>query len=224
MVGSSINARVAVDHTRGIYYKEFLPRGPLESVKALVKGSRATRARQHNDALRAAGFDAPVNLAWGKLKGGREYLFSESVAGKGVTWWLREELVQRDGAALRLRRRLLHELGQFIGRVHAAGFIHGDLRTSNVLADCTDKGHFHFALIDNERNVHRSPPEGRGLLRNLMQLNMLLPGDLSDRDRMRFFVEWRKQMPELSSAEAKLLAREAYAWAMRRLKAKGKVA
>lgn len=223
MVGSSVNARVAVDSSKAIYYKEFLPRGPMEKVKALVKGSRATRARHHNDALRAAGFNAPVNLAWGELDGGREYLFSESVPGKGITWWLRDELSQRSGEPLVLRRKLLHDLGGFIGRMHAAGFVHGDLRTSNVLAHYTEQEGFQFALIDNERNVQKSPPEGRAVLRNLMQLNMLLPGDLSGRDRMRFFVEWRRHMPELSDEEAKLLALEAYQWAMRRLRAKGKI-
>lgn len=222
MVGSSVNARVAVDAAGSIYYKEFLPRGPLEAIKALLKGSRATRARQQNDALRRAGFAAPENLAWGKLNGGREYLFSEAVPGQGVTWWLQEELQSRTGASLSQRRQLLHSLGDFIGRLHAAGFVHGDLRTSNVIAEYDDRT-FRFYLIDNERNVHRLPPRSRAILRNLMQLNMLLPSDLSDRDRMRFFVNWRNQLDELTVSETRLLGLEAYQWAMRRLRAKGKV-
>ncbi len=205
-----------------VFYKEFLPRGPLELMKALLRGSRATRARRNNDALLAAGFAAPANLAWGRLPGGREYLFSSAVPGQGVTWWLREELVERSGEPLQLRRELLGALGEFIGRVHAAGFVHGDLRTSNVLAS-REAGLFHFALIDNERNQHKQPAAGRGLLRNLMQLNMLLPTDLSARDRMRFFRGWRKHMAELSRLEANLLGVEAYQWAMGRLRAKGKL-
>ncbi len=222
MVGSSVNARVAVEQELGVYYKEFLPRGPLESIKALLKGSRATRARQHNDALRQAGMDAPDNLAWGKLPGGREYLFSTAVRGQGVTWWLSEELRERHGRDLKLRRELLHALGAFIGRMHASGFIHGDLRTSNVLADYRS-GTFHFALIDNERNVVKSPADGRAIMRNLMQLNMLVPADLGSRDRMRFFVEWRQQMSSLSNREARLVGVRAYHWAMDRLRAKGKI-
>ncbi len=221
MVGSSGYARVAVARDLGVYYKEFLPRGPLESVKALLKGSRATRARRQNDALRSAGFAAPENLAWGRFSHGHDYLFSRAVPGLGVTTWLREELVSREGEALRQRRALLRGLGDFIGRMHTAGFTHGDLRTSNVLADYRG-GSFHFALIDNERNRQRQPPPGRAVLRNLMQLNMLLPSDLSTRDRMRFFCAWRERQVDLSRAEAALLAREAYGWAMRRLRAKGK--
>ncbi len=72
MVGSSVNARVAVDQNAQVYYKEFLKRSPLEAIKALVKGSRAYRARRNNEALRAANFPAPVNLAWGSIAGGRE--------------------------------------------------------------------------------------------------------------------------------------------------------
>jgi len=156
------------------------------------------------------------------LPGGREYLFSKAVPGKGVTDWLRSELTERAGTQLRQRRTLLRQLGEFIGQLHAAGFTHGDLRTSNVLADYRN-GQFHFALIDNERNARRRPPDGRAILRNLMQLNMLVPSDLSERDRMRFFVCWRAQMTDLSAAEARLLARRAYQWAMRRLQAKGKL-
>ena len=80
---------------------------------------------------------------------------------------------------------------------------------------------FRFVLIDNESNLQKVPPPGKLLLKNLMQLNMLLPSDLSRTDRMRFFCAWRRQMRELSPLEAKILAGEAYHWAMRRLYDKG---
>lgn len=219
-MGSSVNARVAVNAAEGIYYKEFLPRGPLEWFKSQVRGSRATRARQQSDRLRKAGFTAPYSLAWGRLPRHREYLFSNAVPGKGVTTWLREELSDRSGEALAQRRRLLACLGEFVGRLHAAGFVHGDLRTSNVLAEPTEAG-FDFALIDNERNSRRQPAAGRDILRNLMQLNMLLPTDVTRTDRMRCFLRWRKQQADLTDAEAKLLALESWRWAMRRLAKKG---
>jgi hypothetical protein len=221
-VASSVSARVAYSEQRRLYFKEFLPRSPVESMKAAVMGSRATRARKNSEALLHNGIDAPVNVAWGKLPHGREYLFTEAVEGQGITTWLRQALVQRSGPELQQRRQLLHQLGTFIGRVHATGFIHGDLRTSNVLAQWHGQ-HFRFALIDNERNQQISPPPGKALLKNLMQLNMLLPSDLSQTDRMRFFVEWRRQMRDLAPLEAKLLAADAYHWAMRRLYDKGKL-
>ena len=55
LVQSSTHARVAHSPEKALYYKEFLPRSPAESLKALLRGSRATRARRHNDTLRNAG-------------------------------------------------------------------------------------------------------------------------------------------------------------------------
>ena len=221
-VHSSAFARVAVNRELQLYYKEFLPRSPAESLKALLRGSRATRARINGDALLLAGIDAPVNICWGKLPGGREYLFTAAAPGQGITQWLRHTLVERTGEPLQRRRQLLWALGTFIGRVHATGFIHGDLRPGNVLA-ALQQGRFHFTLIDNERNVQKVPPPGKMLLRNLMQLNMLPLADISRTDRMRFFMAWRRQMRDLSALEAKILGAQAYHWALRRLSDKGQL-
>jgi hypothetical protein len=46
---------------------------------------------------------------------------------------------------------------------------------------------------------------------------MLPLADLGRTDRMRFFRAWRRQMRDLSSVEAKILAVEAYRRAVRRL-------
>lgn len=219
-MASSRFARVAVHRERQLYYKEFLPRGPLEIPKAVLRGSRGKRARLNSEALLAAGFEAPRSVAWGRLPGRREYLFTRQVAGEGVTIWLRQHLVERSGLSLTTRRQLLRQLGSFIGQLHGAGFVHGDLRTGNVLARKQADG-FRFALIDNERNRHGNPPPGRGLLRNLMQLNMHSPAELSRTDRMRFFCQWRREMRELTDIEAKVVAAEAYHWAMSRLYKKG---
>lgn len=221
-MASSSHARVAFHADRQLYYKEFLPRGPQESLKALLRGSRGTRARLNSDALLAAGFRAPESVAWGRLPGRREYLFTRAARGESVLRWLREYLDGRDGTSLAMRRQLIAELGGFVGRLHAAGFIHGDLRSSNVLAARTNGG-FNFTLIDNERNLHTVPPPGRGLLRNLMQLNMMPPAKVSRTDRIRFFRRWRREMTELTDIEAKVVAAEAYLWAMRRLREKGKL-
>ena len=222
LVNSSGYARVAYHAGDQIYFKLFLPRSPLESIKALARGSRATRARRHNEDLHRAGIDAPHNIAWGRLWKGREYLFSTAVPGQGIDRWLRHELPAGSRDDLPGRRALLRELGVFIGRLHHSGFIHGDLRTSNVLAEWRG-GRFRFALIDNERNSRHDMPPGKLLLKNLMQLNMHTPSELSRSDRWRFFESWRRQMRELSDTDARLVAVESYRWAMRRLAAKGKL-
>ncbi len=208
--------------THDIYYKEFLPRGPWEHAKAKLRGSRGERARNNSDKLLRSGFNAPRNLGWGPLPRGREYLFTRAVPGEGVTTWLRLRLHGRSAPELHRRRRLLRELGTFIGKLHRAGFVHGDLRPSNVMAVAVGE-RFDFALIDNERTTSRQPPDMRGLKKNLMQLNMLLPSDLTRSDRWRFFKQWRSEMTTLSEQQTRELAADAYRWAMQRLAAKGKL-
>ena len=221
MVASSNFARVAHNKEKQIYYKEFLPRSPIEKVKALIKGSRGMRARKNSDALRHAGFNAPINMAWGSLPKGREYLITRAVHGEGVDKWIKVTLSNKFIANLKIRRQLLTELGIFIGRLHATGFIHGDLRTSNVLAH-RGNYRFEFSLIDNERNRQQVPVSGKQVLRNLMQLNMHVSTDLSRTDRLRFFRAWHSQMRVLSPLEAKVISTSAYQWAVRRLRADGK--
>ncbi|MBE9537825.1 MAG: hypothetical protein IMF06_02020 [Proteobacteria bacterium] len=222
VVASSGFAHVAHNSELQVFYKEFLPRSPVEKIKALIKGSRATRARKHSEALLKAGFNAPQNLAWGQLPGAREYLFTRAVAGAGVSTWIKSKLPRQEAVELQERRKFLRELGVFIGRLHGTGFIHGDLRTSNILAHRGIE-HFEFSLIDNERNVQYRPPPGKLMLKNLMQLNMHTPAELGRSDRLRFFHSWHSQIRELSPLEAKLIAIESYQWAMRRLHAKGKL-
>jgi serine/threonine protein kinase len=215
-VSTSGFTRVAVNRALGLHYKEYLARSPAASLKARVTGSRAERARSNNEALLLAGIDAPRNIHWGKLPHGREYLFMETAPGTGINRWLTDTLAQHDRETLRVRRQLLQALGTFIGRVHATGFIHGDLRPGNVLAaQIADQ--FRFTLIANERNTHKLPTPGKLLLRNLMQLNMLPLSKLSRSDRMRFFCAWRRQMRNLSAMEAKVLAAEVYTRALKRL-------
>lgn len=220
IVPSSAHTRVAYNRALQIYYKEFLPRGPLERLRALLTGGRAARARKHANALLYVGIEAPAVLAWGKLPLGSQYLFSQAAAGQPIDTWLEKTLAGSDPQTLATRRQLLENLGVFIGRVHATGFIHGNLHPDNVLADLNE-GRFQFTLLDNERTTRKIPPPGRMLLKNLMQLGMLPPAVLGKTDRMRFFKGWRRQMRELSPIEAKVMAAEAYLWTMQQLYEKG---
>ncbi|MDH5173214.1 MAG: lipopolysaccharide kinase InaA family protein [Gammaproteobacteria bacterium] len=222
IVPGSSYSRVAVNAGLKVYYKEFRPRSPLQRLLALLRGSRVTRARRGSDALLYAGIEAPANLAWGSLPGGGEYMFTRAAAGQDVASWLTTTLATRSGEALATRRKLLAALGIFVGRVHATGFVPGELKPGDVLADLLDD-RFQFTLINNERTVKKMPPPGRMLLRNLMELNLLPPSALSRTDRMRFFVGWRRQLRELSPIEAKVVAAEAYHWAMRLMYERGQL-
>ena len=138
IVKTSSACLVACNPSLQVYYKEFPLPSPFGRLTALLRGSRASRWRKHSDALKYAGIDAPDSLAWGKLPNGREYLFTRAAAGQDVATWLRKTLTERTGAALTSRRRLLEALGIFIGRLHATGFLPGDLEASDVLAEQID--------------------------------------------------------------------------------------
>jgi hypothetical protein len=222
IVPGSSSARVAVNTALQVYYKEFPPCSPLGRLAALLAGSRATRLRKHSDALLYAGIEAPESLAWGRLANGGEYLFTRAAAGRNVASWLTDTTGESCASPLTLRRMLLRDLGVFIGRLHATGFVPADLQAEDVLAELRED-RFQFTLINNEKTIKMLPPSGRKLLMNLVQLNLLPPRVLSRTDRMRFFVGWRRQLRELSAIEAKLLAAEAYHEAMRQMYESGKL-
>ena len=215
-VDSSRFAVVACNPQRALYYKAFLPRGWPERLKALLRGGRGRRARDNSDALLHCGFPAPVNVLWGRTPGGAEYLFTRLVPGDPVPQWLRRFA---DAGAADRRRTFLRALGTQVGRLHGSGFVHGDLRPGNILADRQGE-RYRFTFIDNESNSRHREVPGKLLLKNLVQLNMLPAHQLSRSDRWRFFRAWASQMSALEPVESRVLARAAYDTAMRRMRRK----
>ncbi len=150
-----------------VWVKAYPPPGARRARRAFVMGR----------ALAAAGFTAPETLlvAWRRRAG---LLVTRDTGGEDLL-----ALVGRLGGDAGLRgakRRLLARLGADIGRLHQAGFVHGDLVPPNVRV--RDDGTFVF--LDNDRTA-------RGLLavgarRNLVQLGrFVVPGlGLSDRVRV----------------------------------------
>ncbi|MDX1735692.1 MAG: lipopolysaccharide kinase InaA family protein, partial [Halioglobus sp.] len=220
-VASSPYNRVAHHRELGLYCKEFVPRSPAERLRGLLRGSRATRARRNGAQLMYYGFRASRPLHWGRLPGGTEYIFMHAAPGMDINEWLRE-LDGSDAQTLRRKHELLRALGRHIGRLHATGFIHGDLRPGNIIAEEADNS-FRFTLLDNELTTRHSPPPGRSILRNIMQIDLVPAEALSATDRMRFFSAWRSQMRHFTPVEAKVVAREAHRWALRRMALKGAV-
>ena len=89
-----------------------------------------------------------------------------------------------DGALAR-KRALIRAFAKTVGRMHARGIFHGDLRLGNVLA-AREGQNWRFFFIDNERTrkFHRLPSRLR--LKNLVQVNLFIHG-ITDADRLRFF-------------------------------------
>ncbi len=199
-----------------LYYREFPARSPAERFKAWFKGSDASRAWDNNQNLLWSGFSAPPTVARGKLPDNTEYIFTGTAKGERLSEWIKPAHSNNVWSTATQRRKLLRELGIFVGRLHCTGFIHGNLQTLNILV-YQGPSRFEFSLINNEHNTQIQPVPGKSLLQNLTQLNLHPSYEISRSDRLHFFTAWHSQMRDLSDLEAKLLARRSYEWAMQRL-------
>jgi len=199
-VASSDKARVfaaslAVDSARyDVYIKEYLFRSVVDFAKHLFRSSRARRAFYASLMLRSNGFDAPKPLALLEKRLGpfrtESVLVTEAVDGAVPLYRHIEDLAKQGQAALRRKRMVIRHFGSLIGRMHAMGIFHGDLRLGNALVRPEDTAH-RFYLIDNERTRQfRHIPE-RLRIKNLVQINMWY-GGVTNTDRLRFIIEYAR--------------------------------
>jgi hypothetical protein len=137
-------------------------------------GRRALRAFRMAGALVRADFGAPAPLVVG-VRADEGLLVTREVAGTALA----TALAALPGEARRRKRALLAALGNEVARLHAAGFVHGDLVPPNLLL-AGDR----FVFLDNDRT--RRLPGAIGARRNLVQLGrFVVPGvGLTDRVRV----------------------------------------
>jgi hypothetical protein len=135
---------------------------------------RALRAFRMTSALALAGFAAPAPLVVAVRKD-EGLLVTREVAGSALATVV--AAFPRD--ARRAKRALLAGLGAEVARLHAAGFVHGDLVPPNLLV-AGDR----FVFLDNDRTMRL--PLAVGARRNLVQLGrFVVPGvGLTDRVRV----------------------------------------
>lgn len=193
-VGSSPFAEVARFEYEGrqYYYKKYLQRDWLEGIKARVLGSRAERAWRGTRLLEAHAFEAPRMIVAG-WRGAACFAVTLAVAG-GVSLpqYVRGLRSRADLQADRMRRTVAEELGRIVGRMHAKGIVHGDLRWGNILV-VEDPGRLRFVFLDNERNRRYARTPKRKVLKNLVQLNFVPDGVLTRTERMRFWRAYRAE-------------------------------
>ena len=209
-VDSSVNARVARYQPAGqaalYYYKEFFPRNSMESIKAVVRGSRCKRAIKQSDLLLSKGFLAPKTLCSGALINGNEFMVSEAVQGFGVHDYITGQLAAMPKASrIAATTTLMQNLGAEIGRLHRAGFVHGDLRPNNVML-APANGEQRFIFIDNERTREYTRIPQKLVEKNLVQINMIRAEQLSLGNRLRFFEAYCAHYPRYTEMEQRQLA------------------
>ena len=136
---------------------------------------RALRAFRMARALGGAGFGAPAVALVG-TRGRAGLLVTLDAGGEDLL----EALVRRR-ADRRAKWALLRQLGAEVGRLHAAGFVHGDLVPPNLrVRDGT------LVFLDNDRTRRGRLLVRLGARRNLVQLGrFVVPGvTLTDRARV----------------------------------------
>lgn len=215
-VKSSKNAKVfrgkvtfdGVDHV--LYMKRHLCRTVLDFVKHIFRSSRARRAFTASLMLRQNGIDAPEVVAlferrWGPFCTDSSLLTAEVEGGRSMVEVLNDLSGDSGAAALAQRRTLIRTFAETVGRMHARGIFHGDLRLGNVLV-VEKRPSQRFFLIDNERTkkYHRLPSRLR--LKNLVQVNLFIHG-VTNTDRIRFFKAYLAVDPSVQSQYRKLAAK-----------------
>jgi hypothetical protein len=181
---------------REVYVKQYSYKSILHFLKCLFfYGSPARQAFKAKTMLAENGFDVPAIVAMGEC--GTGFLHTKSfLATFGVenTKSLRQLVLETreitTNAQLINWREFIRDFGRTVGRLHAAGIFHGDLRLGNILVR-REENLWRFFLIDNERTRKFSRLPFMYRLKNLVQLNMGPRGILSNTDLMRFFNEYR---------------------------------
>jgi tRNA A-37 threonylcarbamoyl transferase component Bud32 len=189
------------DMDKKVYFKQYLRRSVWDFIKNFVRAGRAERAFKAAEMLAENGFDAPAVIAIGKSGYGllpkANFLATLDIENA-------KQIHQFTPANLKSKRELIRAFGQTIGRMHAKGIFHGDLRLGNILAK-QDKGQWRFFFLDNERTRKFSHLPARLRLKNLVQANMFQAETISNTDRMRFFREYWAQNEKSETGKAALI-------------------
>lgn len=191
-----------------LFVKHFDPPAGWERLKSWCRRSQRSRTERITAALRAAGFSVPPVLLHGVHRPSRrELIVTARAEGDGPILTLRGL-----GSSITAKRAVLVALGGEVGRLHGAGFIHGDLTPFNIRIVVDEPPRLTF--IDNDRTRRNVViARGRRRLRNLVQLGRFsLPG-ITRTDRMRVF---RAYEAALYCRHSRVLERKAAAMLRRR--------
>jgi hypothetical protein len=189
---TSILSLSHVDGPRASFLKIYRRAGWRTDLKDLWRPSKALRALHISRRLADEGFLAPVVLAAGEQRTGR-LLQRAFLLTVGVAWPTLAQLGERLASlpaeeGRRRRRAVVEALGAEVGRLHRAGYVHGDLVVSNILVDEGTPPRFCF--LDHDRSRKRASPSEREQGRTLVELNRLPVPGIHHADRLRFLLHY----------------------------------
>jgi tRNA A-37 threonylcarbamoyl transferase component Bud32 len=146
-------------------------------VYTFFKPGKARRAYLYAGQMRALGIDTPREVAYVECRRGGLLCDSYFVSTECRDPEIRDTLNAPDCPP-----QLITALARFLVEVHRRGVMHGDLNLTNILFRPTDRGGYHFTLIDTNRSRFLTDPTRQDCLSNLRTLT-------HDRDLMRRILE-----------------------------------
>ncbi len=192
-----------------LYLKQYLHRSTWDMLKHLFRPSRAQRAFKASLMLAENDLLSPEAIAVGELKYGfvpvRTFFITRQLENAASACALLEDFTRRADKT-RAKRDLIAAFGETVGRMHAAGIFHGDLRPGNVFGEDTSQG-WRFFFLDNERTRRFRRLPHRLIVKNLVQIGMLHKQILTPTDRMRFFKSYLARNTRLGADYKKLAAK-----------------
>lgn len=174
-----------------LYIKQYLYRSVVDFLKHIIRPSRAMRSLKASQMLAEENLQSPEVIAMGYQRKGPfiagSFLITRSVENAPpLTTQIAKE------TELKNKRQFIRQIGETIGKMHAANISHGDLRTGNLLVKTKEDG-WNFYLLDNERTVKYNKLPEKLRFKNLVQLNMLTDKNLTNTDRIRFYKTYLKK-------------------------------
>jgi tRNA A-37 threonylcarbamoyl transferase component Bud32 len=163
-------------------------RGFVSRLKAKSRAKRSEHVLRISEDLRRHNFGVPsVPLIGENRDTGDEVVVMSEASGFMLTRWMNPS----HHIEVTLRRRILHQLGAEIARLHLTGYIHGDLTPYNIFA--TDDHEIGITFIDHEGTEKTSRVSinvARNRMRNLVQLGHFDTPGVSRTDKFRVFASY----------------------------------
>lgn len=164
------------------YFKEFIPKNRLDTLKFKIRGNRCERWVKQAKIAVDAKLLVPEVLSTGILNNKNPYL----ITAAGPSTCVPDFLYKSPNTDEVKRKQWIKDFAQYIGKMHKAGIIHGDLRAGNILMSISS-GRSEFMMIDIERNSYHKVIPMRLVKKNLVQLIKRLSFDtFTARDRILF--------------------------------------
>jgi tRNA A-37 threonylcarbamoyl transferase component Bud32 len=174
------------------YYKEYLFQNIWKHRKVVTRGTHLRRVAHQ---MSAAGLRSPRIVCHAR-SGFRIFVVSEAVEDCCTVSQLFLNLTPTPLVDGNRFRKLF---GQEIGRLHNAGFAHGDLRWGNVLVQHANTAHPVFIFIDNDRTKKYKRIPDRLRLMNIAQIKFT--GSLKNHPESEWNAIWEGYL--VTSPEAR---------------------